>query len=94
MAQIIVGDKSKIKDFPFEDEVHDMGDFIFAHPDILGPEVSIIARELQVPTVAGQKRLDFLASEVFVCTEILPQHIPSLCRAQTRQASSRSLLKG
>lgn len=61
MAQIIVGDKSKIKDFPFEDEVHDMGDFIFAHPDILGPEVSIIARELQVPTVAGQKRLDFLA---------------------------------
>ena len=22
--------------------------------------------------------------KVFVCTEILPQHIPSLCRAQTK----------
>ena len=61
MAQIIVGDKSTIQDFPFEDEVHDMGDFIVAHPDILGPEVTIIARELQVATVAGQKRMDFLA---------------------------------
>lgn len=61
MAQIIVGDKSSIQDFPFLDEVHDMGDFIVAHPDILGSEVIIIARELQVPTVAGQKRLDFLA---------------------------------
>lgn len=61
MAQIIVGDKSTIRDYPFEDEVHDMGDFIVAHPDILGAEVTIIARELQVPTVAGQKRMDFLA---------------------------------
>ena len=61
MAQIIIGDKSAIADFPFEDEVHDMGDFVAAHTDILGPEVTIIARELQVPTVAGQKRIDFLA---------------------------------
>lgn len=61
MAQIIVGDKSTVQDFPFEDEVHDMGDFIVAHPDILGAEVTIMARELQVPTVAGQKRMDFLA---------------------------------
>lgn len=61
MAQIIVGDKSPIQDFPFEDEVHDMGDFIVAHPEILGSEVAILARELQVPTIAGEKRLDFLA---------------------------------
>lgn len=61
MAQIIVGDRSPIQDFPFEDEVHDMGDFIVAHPEILGSEVTILARELQVPTIAGQKRLDFLA---------------------------------
>ncbi len=61
MAHIIVGDKSTIEDFPFEDEVHDMADFIVAHSEILGAEVTIIARELQVPTVAGQKRLDFLA---------------------------------
>jgi len=61
MAQIIIGDRSAIEDYPFEDEIHDMADFIVAHPDILGPEVVIMARELQVPTVAGQKRLDFLA---------------------------------
>jgi hypothetical protein len=61
MAQIIVGDKSSIQDFPFGDEVHDMGDFIVAHPEILGSEVAILARELQVPTIAGLKRLDFLA---------------------------------
>lgn len=61
MAQIIVGDKSAIEDFPFEDEVHDMGDFIVAHPEVLGADVTIVSRELQVPTVAGQKRMDFLA---------------------------------
>lgn len=61
MAQIIFGDKSVIEDYPFEDEVHDMADFIVAHQEILGPEVTILSRELQVPTVAGQKRLDFLA---------------------------------
>jgi hypothetical protein len=61
MAQIIVGDKSPIQDYPFADEVHDMGDFIVAHPEILGSEVEILARELQVPTIAGLKRLDFLA---------------------------------
>jgi len=61
MAQIIVGDKSPIQDFPFEDEVHGMGDFIVAHPEVLGSEVAILARELQVPTIAGLKRLDFLA---------------------------------
>ena len=38
-----------------------MADFIVSHPEILGPEVTILARELQVPTVAGQKRMDFLA---------------------------------
>lgn len=61
MAQIIAGDRSPIQDFPFEDEVHDMADFIVAHPEILGAEVSILARELQVPTIVGQKRMDFLA---------------------------------
>jgi RecB family endonuclease NucS len=59
MAQIIVGDKSPIQDYyPFAGGVHDMGDFIVAHPEILGPEVEILARELQVPTIAGLKRLD------------------------------------
>ncbi len=61
MAQIIIADKSAIEDYPFEDEVHDMADFIVAHPEILGPDVCILARELEVPTVAGQKRMDFLA---------------------------------
>lgn len=61
MAQIILGDKSAIEDYPFQDEVHDMADFILAHQEILGAEVTIMSRELQVPTVAGQKRLDFLA---------------------------------
>ncbi|MBA3018709.1 MAG: DUF91 domain-containing protein [Proteobacteria bacterium] len=61
MAQIIAGDKFSIKEFPFEDEVHDLADFIVAHPEILGAEVTILARELQVPTAAGQKRIDFLA---------------------------------
>jgi hypothetical protein len=61
MAQIILGDKSEIQDYPFQDEVHDMADFILAHQEILGAETTIISRELQVPTVAGQKRLDFLA---------------------------------
>ena len=64
MAQIIIGDKLPIEDYPFEDEVHDMADFIVAHPDILGPDVVIMARELQVPTVAGQKRLDFLTFDI------------------------------
>jgi hypothetical protein len=61
MAQIIVGDKSPVEDFPFEDEVHDMADFIVAHTEILGPEVTILEREFPVPTVAGKRRLDFLA---------------------------------
>jgi hypothetical protein len=61
MAQIIVGDKSPVEDFPFEDEVHDMADFIVDHPEILGSEVRILAREFPVPTVAGKKRLDFLS---------------------------------
>ena len=32
MAQIIIADKSTIEDYPFEDEVHDMADFIVAPP--------------------------------------------------------------
>jgi Endonuclease NucS len=31
---------------PFEDEVHDMGDFIMAHPEVLGEDVKVISREL------------------------------------------------
>jgi RecB family endonuclease NucS len=30
---------------PFEDEVHDMGDFIMAHPEVLGDDVKVISRE-------------------------------------------------
>lgn len=36
-------------------EVHDMADYIVARPDILRPYMSIVARELQVPTVAGAR---------------------------------------
>lgn len=43
---------------PFEDEVHDMGDFVKAHPEILGNEVRIISRELEHG--AEGHRLDFL----------------------------------
>jgi hypothetical protein len=43
---------------PFEDEVHDMGDFVKAHPKILGDEVRIISRELEHGL--DGRRLDFL----------------------------------
>jgi hypothetical protein len=43
---------------PFEDEVHDMGDFIMAHPEVLGDDAKVISRELgHGPDV---RRLDFL----------------------------------
>lgn len=43
---------------PFEDEVHDMGDFVKVHPEILGDDVRIISRELEHGT--DGRRLDFL----------------------------------
>ena len=60
MAQIIIGKDSKIQEFPFADEVHDMGDFVEKHPQILGPDITIISRELQVGTTDGSRRIDFL----------------------------------
>lgn len=43
---------------PFEDEVHDMGDFLKDHPQILGEDVRIISRELEHGP--DGRRLDFL----------------------------------
>lgn len=60
MAQIIVGKESRIQEFPFADEVHDMGDFVEKHPQILGPDIVIVSRELQVGTTDGSRRIDFL----------------------------------
>lgn len=53
----IIGTR-KLTPAPFEDEVHDMGDFVKAHPEILGDEVRIISRELEHG--ADGRRLDFL----------------------------------
>jgi hypothetical protein len=51
----------KLVPAPFEDEVHDMGDFIMAHPEVLGDEVRVISRELEHgPDV---RRLDFLVCD-------------------------------
>jgi hypothetical protein len=43
---------------PFEDEVHDMGDFVMHHPELLGEDVKVISRELEHGPDA--RRLDFL----------------------------------
>jgi hypothetical protein len=43
---------------PFQDEVHDMGDFVMAHPKILGEDIIVISRELEHGPDA--RRLDFL----------------------------------
>lgn len=64
MAQIIMGDKSSIDEFPFLNETKDMADFIISHPEIIGPDVIIMEREFKVPTVSGHNRLDFLAYDI------------------------------
>lgn len=56
MAQII--SMHTLTPAPFSDEVHDMGDFVNAHPEILGDDVQIISRELEHGT--DGRRLDFL----------------------------------
>ena len=61
MAQIIVKKKSSIRDFPFADEVHDMGDFIKDNTQILGSDSVIVCRELQVGTSDESRGIDFLA---------------------------------
>lgn len=48
----------KLISAPFADEVHDMGDFVAAHPEILGEDVRIISRELEHGS--DGRRLDFL----------------------------------
>ena len=59
MAQIIIGKKSKIQEYPFQDEVHDMADFIEEHPQTLGADILIVCRELQVGTTIESRRIDF-----------------------------------
>lgn len=53
----IVGNRN-LEPAPFSDEVHDMADFVKAHPQILGDDVVIVSRELE----HGQdgRRMDFL----------------------------------
>jgi hypothetical protein len=53
----IIGDR-KLVLAPFEDEVHDMADFVRAHPEILGDDVRIVSRELEHGS--DGRRLDFL----------------------------------
>ncbi len=60
MAQIIIGKKSSIHEYPFKDEVHDMADFILEHPHTLGADILIVCRELQVGTSNESRRIDFL----------------------------------
>ncbi len=60
MAQIIIGKKGNVQEFPFKDEVHDMADFINKYPETLGTDILIVCRELQVGTSNGSRRIDFL----------------------------------
>jgi hypothetical protein len=60
MAQIIIGKKSNVHEYPFKDEVHDMADFVLEHPQTLGSDISIVCRELQVGTSNESRRIDFL----------------------------------
>jgi len=60
MAQIIIGKKGNVQEFPFKDEVHDMADFINKYPETLGTDILIVCRELQVGTSNGARRIDFL----------------------------------
>lgn len=53
----IVGTR-KLESAPFADEVHDMGDFVKQHPEILGEDVVIVSRELEHGL--DGRRLDFL----------------------------------
>jgi len=60
MAQIIIGKKAKIHEYPFKDEVHDMADFITENPQTLGADIQIVCKELQVGTITESRRIDFL----------------------------------
>lgn len=60
MAQILINGNTTVEELAFADEVHDMGDYIVGHPEILGSDVRIVARELQVGTNADSRRIDFL----------------------------------
>ena len=52
----IIGKKLTAK--PFEDEVHDMGDFVKKHPEIFGEDAKIISQELTHGP--DDRRVDFL----------------------------------
>jgi hypothetical protein len=54
----IIGSTRKLEPAPFADEVHDMGDFVKQHPEILGEDVVIVSRELEHGP--DGRRLDFL----------------------------------
>ena len=47
---------------PFADEIHDMGDFVNAHPEVLDDDVQIISRELEHGT--DGRRLDFQVYDI------------------------------
>lgn len=49
---------------PFQDEVHDMGDFVAEHPAILGDDIVIVSRELEHGP--DGRRLDFLVCDTEV----------------------------
>jgi RecB family endonuclease NucS len=51
-------EQESLKPAPFADEVHDMGDFVKQHPEILGEDVVIVSRELEHGP--DGRRLDFL----------------------------------
>ncbi len=59
---------------PFADEVHDMGDFVNAHPEVLGDDVQIISRELQHGTDGPNKQISARMDE-----QIVDMHNRLLC---------------
>ena len=54
----VVSKQNELVFCPFQDEVHDMGDFVRNNPEILGDDIIIISRELEHGP--DGRRLDFL----------------------------------
>lgn len=55
------GKNTSVQELHFQDEIHDMADFIESKPELLGEGIRILCRELQIATTDEKRRIDFLA---------------------------------
>lgn len=69
---------------PFQDEVHDMGDYVAQFPAILGEEVRIVSRELEHGP--DGRRLDFLVYDA-------ESNQPGIVELKNTQADEKVLLQ-